>query len=202
MNFSKSKVFGVGVHDDEVRDISTFLKCDSAKLPFTYLGVTVGANMGLARNWKPVIYKVSSKLSSWKANIFSFGGRVTLCKSVLGSIPLYFLSLFKAPDNVIESLEKLRRRFLWGASDHGKKKIHWVEWNRSMAPKHLGGLGIGSLKSANVALLSKWWWRIKIDRDALWSKVITTIHGVSGRYATSMANPRNQNSSLFRIGHL
>lgn len=105
INFTKSKVFGIGVHDDEVRNLSSFLKCDNAKLPFSYLGATVGANMNLIKNWKPVIDKVSTKLSKWKSNYLSFGGRVVLCKSVLGSIPLYFFSLFKAPLKVIDSIE-------------------------------------------------------------------------------------------------
>ena len=75
VNFSKSKVFGLGVHDDELQNFSSFLKCGNAKVPFTYLGVTVGANMGLIRNWKPVIDKISSKLSIWKGKNLSLGGK-------------------------------------------------------------------------------------------------------------------------------
>ena len=120
VNFSKSKVFGL-VHDDEIQNFSSFLNCDRAKLPFSYLGLTVGANMNLARNWKPLIDKVSDKLSLWKSKNLSFGG--TLCKSVLGSLPLYFLSLFKDPIKLIDSIESIRRKFIWGVIDEGKNKI-------------------------------------------------------------------------------
>ena len=49
VNFSKSNVFGLGVHDDEIQNFSSFLKCENAKIPFTYLGITVGANMGVVK---------------------------------------------------------------------------------------------------------------------------------------------------------
>nr|GEU46080.1 hypothetical protein [Tanacetum cinerariifolium] len=38
----------------------------------------------------------SSRLSSWKANLLSIGGQLTLIKAVLGSLGIYFLSIFKA----------------------------------------------------------------------------------------------------------
>ena len=67
VNFAKSKVCGIGVRDDDVHNLSSFLKCDYIKLSFSYLGLTVGANMNLAKNWKPVLDKISKKLSNWKA---------------------------------------------------------------------------------------------------------------------------------------
>lgn len=124
------------------------------------LGVPVGANMALKKHWRPIIDKFQARLSTWKAKNLSFGGRLTLIKSVLNSLPTYYLSLFKAPSGIIEDLEKLRRRFLWGGDD-SKRKIHWVSWSKVVASKKDGGLGVGSLKAHNLALLAKWWWRLK-----------------------------------------
>ncbi|XP_071709315.1 uncharacterized protein [Rutidosis leptorrhynchoides] len=44
----------------------------------------------------------------------------------------------------------------------------------------MGGLNTGSLKSKNLALLGKWWWRFKTETDSLWVKVIRSIHGYCG----------------------
>lgn len=70
------------------------------------------------------------------------------------------MSLFKVPKGILVDLEKLRRKFLWGGDDP-KSKIHWVSWPKVVAAKSDGGLGVGTLKAQNIALLTKWWWKIK-----------------------------------------
>ncbi|KAJ0861103.1 hypothetical protein HanPSC8_Chr12g0502941 [Helianthus annuus] len=50
--------------------------------------------MNLSKHWSRIMEKFKSKLNSWKANNLSFGGRLTLMKSVIGSTPLYYLALF------------------------------------------------------------------------------------------------------------
>lgn len=40
----------------------------------------------------------------------------------------------------------------------------------------MGGLGISCLINFNLALLAKWWWRIKRDKKCLWSQTIKVIH--------------------------
>lgn len=99
--------------------------------------------------------KFKSKLSSWKANNLSFGGRITLVKSVLSTLPLYFFPLFKAPKKVIDCLEKIRRKFLRSGKVNNRK-INWISWKTIVFPKEKGGLGVGCLRVMNVALLAKW----------------------------------------------
>ncbi|KAJ9545513.1 hypothetical protein OSB04_025220 [Centaurea solstitialis] len=47
-------------------------------------------------------------IESWKAKSLSIGGRLCLCKSVLGTLGTYLFSLYKAPMKVINKLESLR----------------------------------------------------------------------------------------------
>ncbi|KAL4562127.1 hypothetical protein LXL04_034321 [Taraxacum kok-saghyz] len=75
------------------------------------------------------------------------------------------------PLGVIEELEKNRRKFLWGGSAE-KNKIHWVSWDKVIALKDLGGLGVDSIRALNIALLIKWRWRLKTKPNSLWAKVI------------------------------
>lgn len=69
--------------------------------------------------------KVGKRLPR-KAKMISFGGRLTLVKSVLGSISLYYFSLFRAPLSVINNLEQVRKNFFWGG-DVENRKITWVK---------------------------------------------------------------------------
>ncbi|CAH1433765.1 unnamed protein product [Lactuca virosa] len=103
----------------------------------------------------------------------------------MGSLPLYFFSIFKAPIGVIESLEKTRSRFLWGGNDE-KTKIHWVAWKKIQAKKENGGLGVGSLRALNCALLMKWIWRLKGPLNSIWKSVIMGIHNIHRKPLSSL----------------
>ncbi|KAJ9562473.1 LOW QUALITY PROTEIN: hypothetical protein OSB04_007633 [Centaurea solstitialis] len=125
LNISKTKIFRVGI-DKEAG-------CGHGSLPFTYLGIQVGAFSTRASSWTLVI-KIKKKLESWRAKMISFDGRRILVRLVLGSVPLYYFSLFHTPMNVIRELER-------------------VNWD-----KVLGSFGRG-LKELNWGLLEKWSWR-------------------------------------------
>ncbi|GJX71271.1 RNA-directed DNA polymerase, eukaryota, reverse transcriptase zinc-binding domain protein [Tanacetum coccineum] len=43
-----------------------------------------------------------------------------------------------------------------------------------------GGLNIGSLKAKNWALIGKWWWQARMEREALWVRVVKSIYGYEG----------------------
>ena len=71
--------------------------------------------------------KVKARLSAWKGKCLSFAGRLCLIKSVLTSIPLFYLSFYKAPTSVCDKISSIQRRFLW-AWGKDSKYIAWVRW--------------------------------------------------------------------------
>nr|GEU44164.1 RNA-directed DNA polymerase, eukaryota, reverse transcriptase zinc-binding domain protein [Tanacetum cinerariifolium] len=144
------------------------------------------------------VKKVSNKLSNWKAKTHSVGGRLTLLKSVLGEIPTYYMSLFKAPKGIISLLEKMCNKFFLGA-DTDDCKITWVCWNKVLAHKNKGGLRVNSLYALNLASIFKWIWRFLASSSSLWIKVINSIHGNS----SALDNPySSQLKNLTWIGIL
>ncbi|KAJ9558649.1 LOW QUALITY PROTEIN: hypothetical protein OSB04_013263 [Centaurea solstitialis] len=173
VNWCKSTLTGTGVSNSEVARLAMKNGCKEGKIPFVYLGMPIGGSMHVSGGWKSLLEKFD------KRNTLSIGGRLTLCKSVLGGLGVYLFSLFKAPMKVISMLERLRKNFFWGIKD-GSQKINWVAWSKTINSLESGGLGIGSLYEHNMALLAKWWWRFKTEHDALWKKVITALHGSSG----------------------
>ena len=58
-----------------------------------------------------------------------------------------------------------------------EKKITWVAWDKVLASKNKGGLGVSSYYALNRALLLKWVWRFVSQEDSLWFRVIQAIHG-------------------------
>ncbi|GKA19575.1 RNA-directed DNA polymerase, eukaryota [Tanacetum coccineum] len=115
--------------------------------------------------------------------------------SNMRTIPLYYLSLFKAPSLVLDHLEYVRRRFFWGINEN-EKKIIWVNWKKVCVSKIRGGLGLGRLKDKNMSLLGKWKWRFCNEDNALWQKVIKEIYGPHGGFESN--NSSNMSSGVWK----
>ena len=117
------------------------------------------------------------KLSGWKSFYLSKGGRLTLLKSTLSSLPMYYLSLFTIPVSIAKRIEKLQRNFLWGGKKEGMTH-HLLSWESVCSPIIYGGLGIRKLIVFNKALLGKWLWRFGVEESHLWRRVIATKYGI------------------------
>ncbi|XVE88826.1 hypothetical protein DITRI_Ditri19aG0099700 [Diplodiscus trichospermus] len=102
--------------------------------------------------------------------------KVTLIKSILGNLPIYYMSLFKMPGTIKEKLDRIQRRFLWGNSS-GKRKTHWVGWNHVYNFQMNRELGIMDLNLQNRALLNKWFFRYSVESNALWRRIIDSSYG-------------------------
>ncbi|GJU39965.1 hypothetical protein Tco_1192922 [Tanacetum coccineum] len=176
INIQKSNLLGVGVRRSVVDQAANKIGCLVMSNRFSYLGVMVGDSMNRRAAWVEVINKLRARLSNWKVKTLSIGGRYTLLKSVLGSSPLYHMSIFKTPKGVLKEMEGIRGKFFNGA-DPEERKIVWVAWQKVLASKSQGGLGVSSFFALNRALLLKWYWRFLTKDGSLWSQVIQAIHG-------------------------
>ncbi|XP_071704405.1 uncharacterized protein [Rutidosis leptorrhynchoides] len=177
VNYHKSNLFEVAVDSAEINDMARLLGCKVGEFPFTYLGLPVGAKMNKISNWSPVLDKVGKRLADWKARAMSFGGRLTLVKSVLNSLPLYYFSLFGVPPCVLKKLESVRCSFFWGGSGNDLK-MAWLELNGNASVRDRLGL-------SNSGNKRNWAWR----RDptgraagefATFSDLISSVSTVDG----------------------
>nr|GEU69853.1 hypothetical protein [Tanacetum cinerariifolium] len=180
INIQKSHLLGVGIPDNYVAEAAKSIGCSIMKAPFKYLGILVCDNMSSIKAWDEAISKMKKRLSRWKLNTLSVGGRLTLLKSMLGSTPIYNMSIFKVPKYVLNLMESLRRNFFNGIQD-GDRKITWVNWSKVLASKKYGGLGVSTFYALNRALLFKWVWHYLSHDNSLWSRVISAIHGLNGQ---------------------
>ena len=178
INLGKFELAPVGeVHNLEA--LVGLLGCEQSSLPLKYLGLPLGAKFKDLSIWNPILERMERRLAGWKRIYLSKGGKVTLIKSSLLSLPTYFLSLLPLPGKVAKHMEKLQRDFLWNGIG-GEPKIHLVNWAKVCKPLQAGGLGIRRLGSFNSTLLGKWLWRYSMETDALWRRVIEAKMGIVG----------------------
>ena len=59
------------------------------ELPTIYLGMPLGGKRKSIGIWNGVIEKCEKKLTNWKSQYLSRGGRLTMVNSVLDAIPAY-----------------------------------------------------------------------------------------------------------------
>jgi hypothetical protein len=188
VNMTKSEMVPIG-EVDGLSALADLLYCHIGSLPLQYLGMPLGASYKALAIWNPIIEKIERRLAGWKKIYLSKGGRLTLLKSTLSSLPTYYLSLFPISVSVAKRIECIQRNFLWGGIGEAHK-FHLVAWDRVCSPIQQGGLGVRHLVPINCALLGKWLWRFGLEESHLWRRVVVAKYGVE-RGGWISDNPRD-----------
>lgn len=129
VNFFKSCMLDINTDAHFLNCASDFLSCSVGNLPFKFLGIPVAANPRRTSTWDPIALALKKKIQSWKGRFLSIGERITIINLMLNSLPLHFLSFYRAPEKVVKSFEAIQRRFLWGGCEDSKE-IYWVSWKK------------------------------------------------------------------------
>ena len=123
VNYFKIKVGGVGVNVNQTMFYSSILNWDIMKTPFTYLGVMVGGNHKGCVFWEGVLNKLRSRLGSWKGKFLSMVDKICLIKSVLTSLPLFYMSFFCMPTIMVKEVKMIQKSFLWDWGSKNRKVV-------------------------------------------------------------------------------
>jgi hypothetical protein len=79
-----------------------------SSLPMKYFGLLLKASFRAKSIWDGVIEKIERCSARWKSMYLSKGGRVTLIKSTLSNLSMYFLFLFPLLFGIANRIEKLQ----------------------------------------------------------------------------------------------
>lgn len=155
VNILKSKVF---VSKNVTRDRIGMIR-DTTGIPITknlgmYLGIPLIHEKVKKDSFKHIVDRVAGKLSTWKMNLMSLAGRLTLINSVTSSIPTYSMQMCHLPMSVCDKLDRINRIFLWG-NGQDDRKTYLVNWDGVCKAKKMGGLGIRKSIDNNLANLAK-----------------------------------------------
>ena len=76
--------------------------------------------------WDGVEESFQRRLALWKRQYISEGGRLTLIRSTLSNMPIYYMSILRIPRSVRLRLEQIQRDFLCGGRAL-ERKTHLVK---------------------------------------------------------------------------
>ncbi|RVW79796.1 hypothetical protein CK203_047617 [Vitis vinifera] len=134
INLDKSKLIPVGCVEN-VKVLVAKLGCKVRSLPSSYLGLPLGALFKFVATWYGVEERFRKRLAMWKRKYISKERRLTLIRSTLANLPIYFMFVLTLPRTVRLRLEQIQRDFLQGGGAL-ERKPHLALWNQVIRGKY------------------------------------------------------------------
>ncbi|RVW42045.1 Transposon TX1 uncharacterized 149 kDa protein [Vitis vinifera] len=171
----KSELIPVG-RVESMDDLAGEFGCSLGSLPTTYLGMPLGASFKSVTVWDGVEERFRRRLSMWKRQYLSKGGRATLIRSTLSNLPIYLMSLLCLPSSAkgglgVKSLSLLNKTLLakWNWHFTNEREALWNQVIRGKYGEARGGWcsrevreahGLGLWKGIRMS------WKLVSDRLA------------------------------------
>jgi hypothetical protein len=111
INFHKSCFIPMNVDPLEAANMAATLGCPISSFPQSYLGLPLSPTKLPSSAYAPLLLSFDRRLSGWRAQLLSSGGRLVLCNAVLNNLATYFMCSYLLPRGVIDSIDKRRRAF-------------------------------------------------------------------------------------------
>ena len=91
--------------------------------PRKYLGLPLCHKRATSNGFSYITDRLLQRLRSWKANLVSLAGCITLCSSVLAVVPSYHMQTCLLPGLICHKVDKICRKFVWGGIGE-KHRLH------------------------------------------------------------------------------
>jgi hypothetical protein len=141
VNYNKSEIlFSKRVSTQVKTAINSILPMRVVDNFSKYLGQPTVIGRSKIQTFNYIQDMVWKKLKGWKGKNLSFAGRGTLIKAVAQAIPTYLMSSFLLLRGICDQLDRMISSFWWG-NNVDKRKIHWINWEKTCKQKSLGGMG-------------------------------------------------------------
>ncbi|KAL2076997.1 hypothetical protein ACEWY4_027414 [Coilia grayii] len=136
-----------------------------------YLGVYLGDETWLQKNFEGAVEKVKGRLNKWKFlfNKLSYRGRVLIINNLAASSLWHRLACVDPPAQLLSKIQSILVDFFWDS-------LHWVPQSVLYLPKEEGGQGLVHLQSRTAAFRLQFVQRLLSGPvDSGWKSVACSI---------------------------
>ena len=127
VNFNKSMMIPLNIPAEKIPNFLGLMNCSQGSFPFTYLGLPLGTTKPTIEFFLPMVQRVERRLCGI-ANFLNYGGKLELVKSVLSSMPIFYMCTLEIPVSVKNQLNKYMRHCLWRRPDMEDKRPALIKW--------------------------------------------------------------------------
>jgi hypothetical protein len=184
VNYAKSCLVSINASEDTLQNLAQILGCEIGSLPFTYLGLPLGITKPMIQDLSPLVGLVERRLNA-SARFLGYGGRLEFVRSVLSSLPSFFMCSLKIQKTILRICDRAQRHCLWAKEEDSSSVNALVAWNRFCRPKKHGGLGVRNLELQNKALLMKQLHKFNSKADTPWVHLVWSLYGETVPHASS-----------------
>lgn len=183
INFNKSSLYSCSKDEKKIKKYVQILGCKKGSWPLNFLGDQIDLSSIKKTFWVSLIQKFKEKLASWKKDTLNQAGRLSLIKSTINSLPVYWFSLHKVPVGVCKKMETTIKDFFWeNINEKGeisKKKMSLLAWDKICTDRKHGGLGLAPFRHKNSALMCKWFYKWQNKKIKGWNVWLRSKYGCS-----------------------
>ena len=169
VNWSKSEAIQMGNWTDDLPKLPEGLKWK--KGGFKYLGVFLGDENMVKKNWDGLLEKVKGRLKKWTWLLpqMSYRGRCLIINNLVASFLWHRLAVLDPPPNLLANMQALLIDFFWD-------RLHWLPQSVLYLPREEGGQGVVHLSSRGAAFRFHFIQRLLTGPDNLtWRRVAYAI---------------------------
>jgi hypothetical protein len=163
------------------------------------------SNKDRNRAYNFIYSKFHAKFGSIKANKLNHAGRLQYIKSVLSSIPVYYMSIVLFSKTFIAKINAIIRKFWWAGiqDENPTNPIAFRSWDDICKPTNQGGLGTRDMELINKSLLIQTTWNIITNKTPILSNVLKAKYYPTSSFWTATATgPRSVFwSSVLQVRH-
>ena len=169
VNWAKSEALAVGKWSAGLPQLPGGLMWKRGGLK--YLGVYLGDEQTVQKNWEGVVEKVEGKLAKWRWLLpqMSYRGRVLIINNLVASTLWHRLKCMEPPAGLLQKIQSIMINFFWD-------KLHWVPQSVLYLPKEEGGQGLIHLESRSAAFRLQHIQRyLTGSEEVVWKPLMSTI---------------------------